>query len=87
MSHYYQVYAEFIFNKGKPSLSVLSFHTTSEYYPFLTGSPFSMLAQSRYFHTQKEANRYINYLLVLYPNSGLLRPVLDPEQLLLFNGL
>jgi len=84
MSHYYQVCSEYTFIQGKPFLSLLSLHTRSVYFPFLTGSPFSYLSNSRYFHTQKEANHYINYLFKLYPNSGLPRPVLDPLQFLLF---
>ena len=80
----YQVFATFTLSGGKPSLSALSLHCTSEYFPYLVGSPTSLLSQSRYFHTQKEANQYISYLLALFPNCGLARPVLDPQQLSLF---
>jgi len=80
----YQVFATFTLSGGKPSLSGLSLHSTSEYYPYLVGSPTSLFSHSRYFHTQKEANTYINYLFSRYPNSGLKPPVLDASQLLLF---
>jgi len=81
---FYQVSATFRLSGGKPSLSGLSLHSTSEYFPYLVGSPFSLFSQSRYFHTQKQANHYISYLLALFPNCGLARPVLDAQQLLLF---
>jgi hypothetical protein len=81
---YYQVCVTYKFVSGKPSLSSLSLHSTPEYFPFLVGSPTSLLSHSRFFHTQKEANIYINYLFSRYPNSGLKPPVLDALQLLLF---
>jgi len=84
MRHYYQVSSSYKFSQGKPSLVSLSLHSTSIYFPFLVGSPFYLLSHSRFFHTQKEANHYINYLFARYPNCGLARPVLDAHQLLLF---
>jgi hypothetical protein len=84
MSHYYQVCSNFKLTKGKPSLVGLSLHTTSEYFPFLVGSYASDLSNSRYFHSVHEANQYISYLFTRFPKCGLARPVLDPQQLLLF---
>jgi len=81
---YYQVSATYKLSSGKPLLVGLSLHSTSEYYPYLVGSPFSMLSYSRFFRTLHEANHYINYLFSRFPNCGLSRPILDPQQLLLF---
>jgi len=81
---YYQVFATFTLSGGRPSLSGLSLHSTTEYYPFMVGSYSSLLSHSRYFHTQKEANNYIDYLFSKFPNCGIPRPALDPQQLLLF---
>jgi hypothetical protein len=85
MSAYYQVYSEYTLSNDKPQLVSVTLHSTSEYYPFLVGSDFSNLAHSRYFHTQKEANHYIDYLFSRYPNSAASRrPVLDALQLTFF---
>jgi len=84
MSVYYQVCASFKLTGGKPSLVGLSLHSTSEYFPFLVGSPTSLLSHSRFFHSLPEAEHYISYLFSRYPNSGLALPVLDAKQLLLF---
>jgi len=84
MSTYYQVYASYKLSAGKPSLVGLSLHSTSVYFPYLVGSYTSLLSQSRYFHTVKEAEHYINYLYSRYPDSTAPRPVLDALQPLLF---
>ena len=80
----YQVFAGFTLSGGKPSLSVLSLHSTPIYFPYLVGSYNSLLSHTRFFHTVKEANHYITYLLTQFPNCGISRPVLDAQQLLLF---
>ena len=84
MSTHYQVFTTYTLTKGKPQLVNISYRSTKEYYPFIVGSYSSMLSQSRYFHTQKEANQYIDYLYLRYPNTAAPRPVLDAKQYLLF---
>jgi hypothetical protein len=84
VSTYYQVCATYKLSASKPPLVGLSLHSTSEYFPFLVGSPTSYLSQSRYFHTVWEAEHYINYLFSRYPDSTAPRPVLDADQFLLF---
>jgi len=84
MSVYYQVYVSFKFVNGKAKLASLSLHSSSVYFPFLVPSLSSVLSYSRFFHTQKEANQYIDYLFKHHPNSGLPRPTLDALQPLLF---
>jgi hypothetical protein len=83
MRVYYQVCASYSFRAGKASLSGLSLHSTSEYFPFLVGS-YTSLSNSMYFRTLAQAQQYISYLLSRYPKSAVARPVLDPQQLLLF---
>jgi hypothetical protein len=83
MKTYYQVFSSFKLSHGKPSLVSVSLHSTSEYLPFLVGNYYS-LSNSRFFHTVEEANHYISYLFSRYPKCGLLRPLLDAKQLLLF---
>jgi hypothetical protein len=84
MSSYYQVCARYAFQKGKAQLVKLSFHTTSEYVPYLVSSVNSPLVLSRFFHSVPEAEHYINYLFTRHPTSTAPRPVLDAHQLLLF---
>jgi len=84
MSTHYQVFTTYTLTKGKPQLVNITFHSTKEYYPFIVRSYSSILSQSRYFHTQKEATQYIDYLYLRYPNTAVKRPVLDAKQFLLF---
>jgi len=86
MSSYYQVCAKYAFQEGNAHLVSVSFHTTSEYVPFLVSSPFSALHLSRFFHSVAEAEHYINYLFSRYPASTASRPVLDSGQKELFSG-
>jgi hypothetical protein len=83
MSLYYQVCSSFSFSESKPALVAVTLHTTSEYFPFLVGS-YSSLSNSRFFRSLSQAQQYIGYLFLRYPNSKAARPVLDAEQLLLF---
>jgi len=84
MSTHYQVFTTYTLTKDKPQLVNISFHSTKEYFPFIVRSYSSMLSQSRYFHTQKQANHYIDYLFSRYPSTAVKRPVLDAKQFLLF---
>jgi len=84
MKTYYQVCSKFAFIQGKTALVGLSLHSTSVYYPFLVHSYSSPLSHSRYFHTVKEANNYIDYLFSRFPTSKAVRPVLDALQKTLF---
>jgi hypothetical protein len=84
MRIYYQVCTGFKFSGCKPQLVSLSLHSTSEYFPYLAGSPTSLLSHSRFFHTVPEAEHYISYLFSRYPNSTTPRPVLDALQPSLF---
>jgi len=84
MSVYYQVCANHKFSNGKPQLSSLTFHSTSEFYPYLVMSNLTPLSYSRFFHSMPEALHYIDYLFSRYPNCGLSVPVLDASQLSLF---
>jgi len=81
---YYQVCTSYKLTGCKPQLKNITFHTTSEYYPFLVRSYTSSLSHSRFFHSVTEAEHYINYLFSRYPNSGLSFPVLDAQQITLF---
>jgi hypothetical protein len=81
---YYQVFASYKLSHGKPSLSALSLHSSSVYYPFIVFSYSSLLSHSRYFLTLQEANNYIGCLFSRYPKCALPRPVLDALQLPLF---
>jgi len=81
---YYQVCSTFKLTKGKPQLVNLTLHTTSEYYPFIVSSFTSPPTNSRFFHSVREANQYINYLFSRYPKCGLSSPVLDASQGRLF---
>jgi len=81
---YYQVCASFKFLNYKQQLSNLTFHTTSEYYPFIVFSFSSSLSHSRFFHSVREAEHFINYLFSRYPNTTVKRPILDASQLPLF---
>jgi len=84
VSLYYQVCARYVFQKGKPQLASVTFHTTSEYFPYLVPSPSIHLQQSRFFHTVREAEQYISFLFSRYPNTAVQRPILDADQLALF---
>jgi len=81
MRTYYQVSAGFKLSRCRPSLVSLSLHSTSVYFPFLVGS---VLSQSRFFYSAKEAQGYINYLYKVYPTTTVPYPVLDALQPLLF---
>jgi hypothetical protein len=81
---YYQVCASYKFSGCKPKLIGLSLNTSFVYSPYLVSARTSFLTQSRYFHSMKEANHYIEYLYSRYPDSTVPRPVLDPLQPLLF---
>jgi len=85
MSAKYEVTAEFNFTNGKPQLANISFYSAKKYSPYLVGSDFSMFAHSRFFHTQKEAHTYINYLCSRYPQYTAPPPVLDSGQIKLFS--
>jgi len=84
MSASYTVCATFKLIKGKPQLVNLTLHSIKKYIPFIDFSLSKSLNNSRYFHSQKEANLYINYLLSRYPKNGLSVPKLDATQGLLF---
>ena len=86
MKTYYQVFVRFSLSAGKPSLVSISLHSTSEYFPFLVGSAFTLLAHSRFFLTVAQAETYIKYLYSRYPASTATPPVLDGDQLDLFSG-
>jgi hypothetical protein len=81
---YYQVCSTYRFFNGKVQLASLSLHTTTEYYPYLVGSYFPKLSNSRFFTCIKEAQGYISYLNSRYPEYTAPRPVLDAYQLSLF---
>jgi hypothetical protein len=84
MRTYYQVYVSFKLFRGKPSLVSLSLNSSSVYFPYLVSSPSSFLSHSRYFHSVKEAQGYINYLFKRFPTTTAPYPVLDALQPLLF---
>ena len=84
MSTHYQVFTTYTLTKGKPQLVNISYHSTKEYFPFIVRSYSSILSQSRYYYTQKEAKHYIGYFYSRYPNTAVTRPILDTKQYLLF---
>jgi hypothetical protein len=84
MRTYYQVSAGYKFSGCKPLLVSLSLYSTSEYVPWLVSSAASPLSLSRFFHSVKQANHYIDYLYRVYPSCAVPRPVLDSNQPLLF---
>jgi len=84
MRTYYEVYVSFKLSRGKPSLVSLSLHSSYIYFPFLVCSPSSFLSHSRYFHSVKEAQGYINYLFKCFPTTTAPYPVLDFLQPSLF---
>ena len=87
MSAKYEVAAVFTITNNKPQLSSISLYSSSKVVPYLVGSEFSMLAHSRFFKTQKEAQGYINYLYSKYPYYTAPLPVLDSGQNILFQEL
>jgi hypothetical protein len=81
----YQVSARFVLDRGRSALvsTNIKKHTTAQ--PFLVrhGLLFgSGLKISRFFYTQKEAARYVNYLRRVY--TGRTAPALSGGQLSLF---
>jgi hypothetical protein len=82
----YQVSAQFTFNQRKPAL--VSTHVKKQNtLPFLVmlGLPFgSVLKHRRFFHTKKEAARYVAYLHAVYKGRIIPNPPLPGGQLLLF---
>jgi hypothetical protein len=82
----YQVLAQFIFYQRKPAL--VSTHIKKQNAkPFLvlSGLPFgSGLKYRRFFHTKKEAARYVSYLHAVYKGRIIPNPPLPGGQLLLF---
>jgi hypothetical protein len=86
MSLHYQVISDFTFENGRPSLVGLSFYSTSAactMWPVF-GSLVRFASNSRIFHTLKEAQSYIIYLMELYPESSVPFPVLNKGQPELF---
>jgi len=86
MALHFQVTADFIFTKGRPSLAGLSLHSTKAactQWP-VPGSLVRFASISRIFHTLKEARSYIAYLMRRYPDSPVPFPVLDKGQNELF---
>ena len=86
MSLHYQVYADFVFIKGKPllfSTSIYSTHSACTSLPFCPIENFSNTI-SRIFPTLEIAHSYIAYLQGLYPHSPATPPVLDGGQKELF---
>jgi hypothetical protein len=88
MSLHFQVYADFTLTHGKPQLvntSISSTHSACTSLPF---NPYAKkpLTISRIFPTLNLANSYIDYLHGVYKDSPAPPPVLDGEQLNLFQG-
>jgi hypothetical protein len=82
----YQVLAQFAFNQHKPVL-VATDIKKQKAKPFLvlSGLPFgSGLKYRRFFHTKKEAARYVSYLHAVYKGRIIPNPPLPGGQLLLF---
>jgi hypothetical protein len=82
----YQVLARFTFYRHRPVL--ISTHIKKQNAkPFLvfSGLPFgSGLKYRRFFHTKKEAARYVSYLHAVYKGRTIPNPPLPGGQLLLF---
>jgi hypothetical protein len=82
----YQVLARFTFHRHKPAL--ISTHIKKQTArPFLvrSGLPFgSGLKYRRFFHTKKEAARYVAYLHAVYKGRIIPNPPLPGGQLYLF---
>jgi hypothetical protein len=82
----YQVTAQFAFQQHRPAL--VSTHVKKQNArPFLvkSGLPFGHgLRHCRFFHTKKEAARYVSYLHTVYKGRIIPNPPLPGGQLLLF---
>jgi hypothetical protein len=81
----YQVLARFTFYQHKPALvSTRIKKQTARPFLVRSGLPFgSGLKYRRFFHTKKEAARYVAYLHAVYKNRIIPNPPLD-SQLYLF---
>jgi hypothetical protein len=79
----YQVLVQFTFHQHRPAL--VSTHIKKQNArPFLlwSGLPFgSVLKQRRFFHTKKEAARYVAYLHAVYKGRIIPNPPLPGGQL------
>jgi hypothetical protein len=84
MRIYYKVCTGYKLACGKPQLVSVTLHSSTAYYPFLVCSTIPALLNTRYFRSAQEAHRYINYLFMRYPQSGLPYPALDAGQHVLF---
>ena len=84
MATYYQVCMTYKLSGQKRSLVGMTLHSTSVFYPLVDCPSISILCHSRYFHTQAEAYKFIDYLYSIYPTSTVPRPTLDPLQPLFF---
>ena len=86
MSLKFQVYANFTLKRGKPSLVGTSLHSTKSAVTTIPISHYNKTYRtiSRIFHTLQEAHNYIVYLYGVYKISPITFPVLDNEQLKLF---
>jgi hypothetical protein len=82
----YQVMAQFIFYQHRPAL--VSTHIKKQKakaFLVLSGLPFGhRLKYSRFFHTKKEAARYVSYLHAVYKNRIIPNPTHSGGQLSLF---
>jgi hypothetical protein len=82
----YQVTAQFTFHQHRPAL--VSTHIKKQKakaFLVLSGLPFGhSLKYSRFFHTEKEAARYVAYLHAVYKGRIIPNPPLPGGQLLLF---
>jgi hypothetical protein len=82
----YQVSVRFAFNQHKPILVATHIKRQNVgVFLVLSGLPFgSGLKYRRFFHTKKEAARYVSYLHAVYKDRIIPNPALPGGQLLLF---